>query len=203
VISRLFNSVKLPLLFLITVNRRGVYRLLIHPPPIFAIDNLIVQQKRGGLVMIVLHVLLILIFILVTWALWENRFGNKRYVKKMTAIEKRDRELIRTRTKKGKRKQRLEQADIAVGAATAIAGAALLHNHREDKQQTKEPIDPYKEDLGLYDDSLDNLYDMDRVESLEYFGDVQSYDYTDNYDSGSCYDHADYDDFIASMDDDY
>ena len=35
--------------------------------------------------------------------------------------------------------------------ATIAAGAALLHYYREKHHQDVEPIDPYKEDMGLYD----------------------------------------------------
>lgn len=140
---------------------------------------------------ILFRILLILAFIFVTWIVWENKYGNERFIKKYTAKQKRDQELIRTRTDKGKRKARQEQINVDVGPATIAAGAAFLHHHREVDHQQVEPIDPYKEDLGLYDDSLDNLYEMDRSESLEFFGDTQSYD------------NADYDDYLASIDDDY
>ena len=141
------------------------------------------------MLIIIFRVLLVVAFIFVTWIVWENKYGNKRYVKKLTAIEKRDQKLIRTKTDKGKRKASLEQINVDVGPATAIAGAALLHKLGDKEPQPNEPIDPYKEDLGLYDDSLDNLYEMDRLESLEYFDDSQSYD------------NADYDDYMALLGD--
>ena len=73
--------------------------------------------------MIVLHVLLILIFILVTWALWENRFGIKRFNKKM------QRNLIYTGITRAKK--------ICIIVGTTKALAYSIHNMVVLKRNTR------------------------------------------------------------------
>jgi hypothetical protein len=102
-----------------------------------------------------------------------------------------------------------KNVNVEIGAATALAGAALYHQYQKHHKQddtTENPgerhelLDNEFNELDVVHDDINDMYDP-YINDVSYDNDYSSASY-DDY-SGYSDDVAAYDDFMASMDDDY
>lgn len=137
--------------------------------------------------MLAIYILTLLAFIFVSWLLWDRHYGTKRFIKKLEAQEK----LKKSKKHAGaSKKNRRKEKNVVVGPATALAGAALIHQLRKQNHHDNDVDTPSDDIADLYDD-MDDLYMMDQDEEMDYYNGVQSDD------------DAAYDDYMASLDDEY
>lgn len=139
--------------------------------------------------MLAIYILTLLAFIFVSWLLWDRHYGTKRFIEKMEAQEKKKNS--QKHVSVSKKKKSTKETDVVVGPATALAGAAMIHYLRNHNHNDKDMVTPSDDIIGLYDDDLADLYMMDAVETVDDYDEVQNDDDTA------------YDDYMASLDNDY
>lgn len=102
-----------------------------------------------------------------------------------------------------------KNVNVEIGAATALAGAALYHQYQKHHKQDDASVNPGEkhelldneiDEIDVAHDDINDMYDP-YINDVSYNNDYSSVSY-DDY-SGYSDDVAAYDDFMASMDDDY
>lgn len=139
--------------------------------------------------MILIHILTILAFIFVSWLLWDRHYGYKRFLKKYEAKEKQRNSL--NYEGNSKKKNSANKKNVVVGPATALAGVAMIHHLKKHNHKENEVVTAFDDINDLYDEELNHLYMMDEEKAIDYYDEVQNVD------------NAAYDDYMASIDDDY
>lgn len=147
--------------------------------------------------MLIIIIPLLIAFLFVSWLLLDRYYTTKRFLEKYEAEKKRNRNA--KYTSGSKTRKRTKDVDMAIGPATALAGAATIHHLRN---HNGKDVDIHNENVNaMLDEELDDMYMMDEDEAMDYYGEVHNY--SDDTYVDSSYDDAAYDDYMASLDEDY